>query len=491
MYPIDYSGSQNYTSADPPLGTTARPRSVFVAMTPFHRGLVGGMLLLYLLWIGAQDVLRLNTVPQSPWIFLALTLNFVLLLLPLIFYRSSYGWFHPLIFNIFLTLILHLRRAPIYVFGMSGHAGLPGWNPDELNRLVVEELFLRAMGLLLLYTGYWLSVRLPIPQFRFQSPRHLHQKVVATVLFASMIFLLYMQTRGGLISHILSWGRGRRTELAGDSYWGLFIQLGLTACLSWLAFDRKAHLRPLFWGCTLVSLAIVFLMSGSRGDLVYFMVMALMVWLLREQKISLTKPILVAMLGLLLLGILGEFRTSTFSGEVDWRVLTGRTATEESAFTSAISEVSARSTEGNAVYPILAKVPAQVDFIHGRSYIALLTLPIPRALWAGKPSMTGGQVGAVFFHSGAGIPPGPIGEAYWNFGLPGVAIVFLLFGVFYRWIAVGFQQYGHQPAAIILYVVSILCCSEPSTSTIVSWLITLVLAFSFLWLTGMISLRKA
>lgn len=490
MYPIDYSGSQNYTSADPPLGTTARPRSVFVAMTPFHRGLVGGMLLLYLLWIGAQDVLRLNTVPQSPWIFLALTLNFVLLLLPLIFYRSSYGWFHPLIFNIFLTLILHLRRSPVYILGMPGHAGLPGWNPDELNRLVAEELFLRAMGLLLLYTGYWLSVRLPIPQFRFQSPRHLHQKVVATVLFATMIFLLYMQTRGGLISHILSWGRGRRTELAGDSYWGLFIQLGLTACLSWLAFDRKAHLRPLFWGCTLLSFAIVFLMSGSRGDLVYFMVMALIVWLLREQKISLTKPLLVAVLGLMLLGVLGQFRTSTFSGEVDWGVLTGRTATEESAFVAGIGEVSARSGERNAVYPILAKVPTQVDFIRGRSYAALLTLPIPRALWADKPGMIGGQVGATFFNSSAGIPPGPIGEAYWNFGLPGVAIVFLLFGGFYRWIAEAFQHYGHQSAAIILYVVTLFRCSEPSTPTIVSWLIVLVLSCLFLRLAGLIAFRR-
>jgi hypothetical protein len=188
---------------------------------------------------------------------------------------------------------------------------------------------------------------------------------------------------------------------------------------------------------------------------------------------------------------LGEFRTSTFRGDVDWGILTGRTATEESALVTAIDEVSARSSEGNAVYPILARVPAQVDFIRGRSYAAVLTLPIPRALWPEKPSMIGGQTGAIFFNSGAGIPPGPIGEPYWNFGIPGVAIVFLCFGIFYRWITEVFQTYAHYPAAIILYVVTLLRCSEPSTPTIVAWLIVLVLAFLFLRLASLISLGRS
>ncbi|MCU0526337.1 MAG: oligosaccharide repeat unit polymerase [Elainella sp. Prado103] len=477
----------------PQLGANSarRNHSAFVAMTPFHRSVIGGLILLYLVWIGFRHSFQPGLSSQSSWIFLALSLNFILLLLPLIFYRSTYGWFHPLIFNIFLTLVLHMRRSPIYLSGMLWHAGLPGWDPDALNRLVVEELLLRALGLALLYAGYFLSVRLPIPHLRFHPPYHLRQKIVVVVLFALMIFLAYMQTRGGLISHILSWGRGRRTELAGDSYWGLFIQLGLTACLSWLAFDRNAHLRPLFWGCTGISFAIVFLMSGSRGDLVYFMVMGLMVWLLREQKISFTKPALVIVMALLVLGLLGEFRTSTFRGDVDWGILTGRTATEESALVTAIDEVSARSSEGNAVYPILARVPAQVDFIRGRSYAAVLTLPIPRALWPEKPSMIGGQTGAIFFNSGAGIPPGPIGEPYWNFGIPGVAIVFLCFGIFYRWITEVFQTYAHYPAAIILYVVTLLRCSEPSTPTIVAWLIVLVLAFLFLRLASLISLGRS
>jgi hypothetical protein len=460
-------------------------RSPFVPMTAFHRWLVVTLLGAYLLWVGLHDLTHLTySTTASAWLFMALAVNISLLLLPVVFYQSSYGWFHPLVFNIFLTLIVHLRRTPLYLVGMPWHAALPGWSANELDRLVVYELFLRAFGLGLCYLGFWLSPRLGLPQFRFDAPRHLERKVVVTVLCAIGVFLVYMQTRGGLISHILSWGYGRRTELAGDAYWGFVIQMGITACLSWLALDRRAHRQPLFWGCAVSSLAIIFFASGSRGTLVYFLVMALLVWCLRERKISFTKPVLVVMLGLLLLGLLGNFRTSTFRGEVNWGALAGGSSTGESAVVTALREVSARSSEGSAVYPILAKVPAEVDFIHGRSYLAVLTLPIPRALWSEKPGMVGGQVGATFFNSSAGIPPGAIGEAYWNFGLPGVTLIFLLFGGFYRWLADTFRHYADEPAAIILYVVTLFRFAEPSTPTLVSWLIVLVLSFLFLRLAG-------
>ncbi len=476
-------------ASDRKVQTSEKVTSPFVSMTPFHRVLIVGVLVAYLVWIGAQELPNSSSNAEAGLIFLALTLNFVLLLVPVIFYQPSYGWFHPLVFNIFVTLIYHFRRSEIYTNGLQWHLALPGWSPDNLNHLVVYELLLRALGLLACYLGFWLSPTWGTPKIAFQFPRQLMPKVLLAVTFSTMVFLAYMQTQGGLVSHILSWGRGRRLELAGDSYWLFFIQFGLIACLFWLAMDRKVHLNPVFWGAAGISILCNFFGSGSRSTIVYFMAMGLLVWLLREQKISVVRVAAVMLVGLLILGILGNFRASTFSGEVDWTALTGASSGDESALTTGLTEVTERSGVVDGVFPILALVPDEVDYLRGSSYLAVLTLPIPRGLWPEKPGLLGGRVGETFFNTTAGMPAGVIGEAYWNFGIVGVPLVYFLFGFFYRWLTESFRKYAHEAAATVLYVVTLFQFSGPSGDAVVAWLITFVPFLIFLYLIGAIAFR--
>jgi oligosaccharide repeat unit polymerase len=387
------------------------------------------------------------------------------------------------VFGAVLALTDHLRRLGVYVHGLQWHAALPGWSPDALNQLVADELMLNALGVAALYLGFFLGPRLGIPQFKFQRPQNLARKSLLAVLFATSTCLAYLQTQGGIVNHILSWGRGRRTELAGESYWGFFVQIGVIACLAWLAMDRKATQRPMFWGCTVLSLLIAFIVGGSRSALVYYLVMGLMVWLLRERKISFTKPLIIVLISLCLIGMLGAFRTSTFSGEVNWSTLTSGGSSEESALATGAEEVAIRSGEGSAVYPILALVPQTIQPIYGSSYLAVLALPIPRALWSDKPGLVGGRVGATFFNQSAGIPPGPIGEAYWNFGVPGIFVAFLLFGMVQRWFADLFAHYAYEPVAIVLYTVTLFRFSDPSSAGIQAFAISIALTLLLLkWL---------
>lgn len=463
--------------------------SPFVAMTPLHRLLVVGVLSAYLLWIGFQGMAQSEST-HSELVLLALALNFALLLLPVIFYQPGFGWFHPLVFAIFLALVDHLSRSGIYVHGLQWHAALPGWSPESLNQLVAYELILSALGIAAIYLGFFLAPQLGIPRLTFYQPRHLGRKVLLAVLFATTICMVYLQMRGGIVSHILSWGRGRRTELAGDAYWGFFIQTGMMSCTTWLALDRDAVKRPQFWLCTIISLTIAFLYGGSRSAVIYNIVMGLMVWLLRERKISFTQPFIILLLSLFLLGILGAFRTSTFTGEINWGVFTGEgTTEEESALSRGAEEAALRAGEGNAVYPILAMVPEEVDYLYGNSYVAVLALPVPRTLWPEKPGLVGGRVGAIFFNRTAGLPPGPIGEAYWNFGVPGVFVVFLLFGMFQRWLADVFVHYARAPVAIVLYAIVLFQFSKPSSSGIEGLAITLALALLFIRLIGAIGVQ--
>jgi oligosaccharide repeat unit polymerase len=459
----------------------------FVPMTSFQRGTTICLLALYLAWIWVQQQADPTPTAASGWVFLALFVNFLLLLLPVIFYRPSYGWFHPLIFGLFLTLTEHLRRTVIYAEGLHAHVALPGLGEYDLTLLLARELALCSLGLLAYYIGFWLGPTQKVPRIAFRQPRRLVLKVGLAILASVGVFLAYMQSRGGVIAHIVSWGRGRRMELAGDSYWGFFIQFGLTACLFWLAMDRKAHLRPLFWGCAGISLLITFLSSGSRSSIIYSIAMGLLVWLLRERKIAPTKILIFVLIALFLIGLLGNFRRSTFDGKIDWSTLTNTASNEMAIVTAGLEEVSARSGEGDAVFPILARVPKQVDFIQGSSYLAVLTLPIPRGLWPEKPGLIGGQTGETFFRAPAGVPPGPIGEAYWNFGMIGVPFVFLIFGIFYRWLTAVFARYADQPVAIVLYIITLFRLSEPSSQAVVHWLITFVLSVIFLYLIGAIS----
>ncbi|MEB3360331.1 MAG: O-antigen polymerase [Synechococcales bacterium] len=460
-------------------------QSVFVAISPFQRGLILGSMVLYITWIGLQHLLHPVGIAAIGNIQLALLLNLSLLSVPFIWQPPGLGWFHPLVFVPLMMLSEHLQRTAVYVQGLQWHAALPGWSGEQLSQLVCEELLLRSLALLALYAGFVLVPRLPIPTFAAvgNSPR-LASKVVLTVMISVGIFAAYMQTRGGIVAHIVSWGGGRRLGLAGDAYWGLLIQLGLIACLTWFAVDRQSASRPLFWGCAGVSLGIIFLFSGSRSGIIYPLFLGLLVWLLRERRIDTTKIVTLMLIGVFLIGFLGEFRRSTFDGEIDWDLLTGESA-DSSALVTGLDEIAARSSVGDAAFPILAQVPHEVDFLYGQSYLAVLVLPVPRAFWPEKPGLVGGLTGTTFFGGMAGVPPGAIGEAYWNFGVPGVFAVFLIFGAFCRWLATVFQHNIQVPVAIVLYVITLFYFFDPSSPNFVTWLRLLVLSLLFLKISGL------
>jgi len=87
---------------------------------------------------------------------------------------------------------------------------------------------------------------------------------------------------------------------------------------------------------------------------------------------------------------------------------------------------------------IMDRVPKVTGYLYGQSYLALLTSPIPRAIWHDKPQVSlgifvknkiFGQWVRIF-----GWPAGMIGEGWINFGLFGLFLPMLMFGVLLRFI---------------------------------------------------------
>jgi len=209
------------------------------------------------------------------------------------------------------------------------------------------------------------------------------------------------------------------------------------------------------------------------------------VWMLREKKFAPTRIILIGVLGVILISFLGEFRTRIWKGQISFTSETEETSLTE-YFEQGAIESAERAWSSSGLLPILARVPNDVDLLYGSSYMAFVTLPIPRSIWPDKPGQVGGLVGETFFNSPAGTPPGPIGEAYWNFHIPGIVIVFFVFGMFHRWLAQWFMEYRRFPAAILIYL-TILFTLDPSTPATVVCLMLLVPLIVLLRLTGALS----
>src|SRR5690606_31711856 len=97
---------------------------------------------------------------------------------------------------------------------------------------------------------------------------------------------------------------------------------------------------------------------------------------------------------------------------------------------------------------------------HGRSYIALIALPLPRAWWPEKPSVNDFlyQISRPERPVGpAGMTPLFLGEIYTNFGIIGFLIIPILFAYFAG--RVYFTAYRHNFFSLRRFIYLIIACN--------------------------------
>ncbi len=460
-----------------------QPRSPFIPIPAQGRLIAvsafGGFYLLVLV----LALLQPSGAPAT--VVMALGLLIALRLLPLVLYRPSWGWLHPLVFTSLVSLFHLLRKVGAYTAGIDVHVGLPGHTRGQIMDLVAFEILLTALGVAAYFFGFFALPRPSVPRLRFKPARNLHRKVILAVAFSVAAFLAYMQTQGGLVSHVLSWGLSRRVSLGGEYYWMPFIRVGSMACLVWLAYEPAAVRRPLFYAAIGVSLPMLFFASGSRSIIVFTLVVVLLIWMLRKQRVSYLRTALLLVGALILVGALGQFRTATWQKRVDWSAITNVNAKEN--LQSVVSgELSRRVSDRSTVLAVLGRVPREVDHLYGESYLAMATIAVPRKLWANKPVIADARAGDVFFNLQAGMVLGPIGEAYWNFSFPGVIVLFALFGAFHGWLAAFYRRYSDQPAAVALYAYILWTFAHPTTLAFIGTMLGLVPLLALLWIFGLV-----
>ncbi|MCG5525278.1 O-antigen polysaccharide polymerase Wzy family protein [Ectothiorhodospira haloalkaliphila] len=460
--------------------------TAFVPLTRQHRVLILLGLGLLVAGMGLANAAIGHANQLLP--FLALFVLASVLAAPLLFYKSRWGLFHPLIFWVLWFGIFHeiIRKIPQFTVGLDRHIALPGVGEAELARLVAYGVLLTALGFVAMYFGYMASPRPKVLKLTFAQPKYLVLKITAVAVFSTFSLLVLANEMGGIDRLALQ--RGLRSDMRAGAilggHWTVAVGVLKTACLVWLALRPDDWKRIVFICFFLFALLIGFIATGSRGGLIMPVVLAGVILALRYRKIRLGRSmvvgIVVGIFGLIALGVLGEFRSQSRGAEGlgDIQLELGLVGGAEQGLDS-LTGYAGRSS---GLYAILGRVPNQVDYLYGRSYLAIPAAPIPSRLWEDKPMAGGRLTGWLIFDrgmAGGGVPPGNIGEAYWNFGVLGVILVMFLFGIVLRWLAAFYEANNGAGWVVIIYVVSLFSL-QPNSVSFYSWLHAIVPAIVLL-----------
>lgn len=438
---------------------------------PWRRALVAYFLVYMVATPVLQEIALPSPTPVAGVRLGAELLYQCLLFLPILFYRPWMGWLHPLVFPTVYTLANSLVKTPGELLAPLGIGLLPREPQLQMNLLpwYSEEVVaaadlrlhgIRILALLAYYAGFFLLARrraqAPAPAVGPPVPPARVRAVAVTVAVAALVgVVVFLATRGGLQAHLVSYWGGGRGASATTGGLGIAV-VGLDVCvvalLLWYALVPGVQRNPVFVVALAVTLPTVFLVTGSRSDLFYSLVLFVVIWMLRHRKVPTGRAAVLAALVLLLLAPMGDFRrTVTRSGQVDWGMLVDL----KGAVQRTNSEIAMRASRGGAL-PLMVRVPNEVGFLNGRSYVGGLLFFVPRIVWKSKPN------GAAFYNStlilgrGAyGAPIPPEAEAFWNFDVPGLIVVYLLFGAFHRYLAGLFGRRGHDPVVWVPYVLAL------------------------------------
>lgn len=430
---------------------------------------------------------------------IARTAKDLMRLLPLIGFRSTrYGIFHPLILMLSLwPIILYLPlidtnfaallglvfgvEAQIPIFLGSGQLS----DTDVFLTLAKLEL-LEALGLLTIIFVFSMLERhfhgpgrvLRQRAAPIYAPERLKLLIMAAVTVSALVVIAFVQIRGGLGSHLGSLALGRLVALQGAAPIVIVGRFGLVAVLVWVCFDPRVARTPWFMSAVCLMAAIVFIIAGSRGDFMLAIISPALCWAVRMGRF----PTKLAMIGapalLLAYGALLMLRINTSDDQrAGLSVYDRLTTTQVSDFYGAGQGEAETRAQSRGGAPVLLNGYAMSGGpLYGRSYAAIFTWFIPRAIWPDKPRGIGNLYAQYFLGAtaeGTSVPIGVAAEAYWNFWIPGIFLIYGLFGLIIFWVHRWFLIYGASPFVAVAFVRFITDFS-PHAESVVPYIHTLI-----------------
>lgn len=442
-----------------------RADAVFVRLTPIERSVVVGSLCFFGLAVAPFAV----GAGESGQILLYLAFVSYLgaLALPFVLPRFRAEIFHPVVFYVIWVGLRGLfeGKALLAANGLDYHRALGSLGDIDLNYLAAESFLLETIALLALYIGYGLT-----PRFRF--PKMAQPRIVAPAVKTAVCIgvsgaalLVLASIGGGLETVLMQRGISSDERIASQigGHWNFLATIGVVAPLVWLAYDARITRRPIFWLFVFTALVIKFAVTGSRGGIVVPLIMIGAIWMLHHRRVPYRAMVVGMVAALILIGALGQYRAATMKAssfdqvEVegaigDWALRT-------------VEELQSYAGENSGQIAILGRVPESVPHLWGESYLSIPFIFIPSAIWGDKPDAAGKLTALLIYERPlTAIPPGPIGEAYWNFSYPGVVLVFLVYGALLKMLAALYRPNATHPMMMVVFVYALFYMAPHSPS---------------------------
>lgn len=486
---------------------TANP---FVTIPLWARVLIIGYLLLYRLFFPAiAHVIAIEASPLDAMRFLTEALYTFLLLAPFLFYRRDFGWLHPLMFPTLYTLLKGFFKSPLQLIApldlplisfspqtQSYAAVLRNLSAEDLAQDRVYMTLLLCLALMVYYGAFFFGPRFRIPRIAFRTPAPARVQIVClTVIGGSVLMAIgFIAMQGGLSQHIMLLVRPRFTTIGGLGHVVFIIGTGTIATMVWLAYDPKSYRNLLFWAAVLATTACVIMASGSRSAGVIFFMMLGMVWIMRTSRIPFLTIAVIGLFAFAIFGAVGLIRHDFNAERVNWSAVTS--LDYESWIKAAAEEAENRSDQETSLAALVGA--NRYGLLYGRTYVGALFFWVPRAIWPDKPRTTGSYNSQQNFSGRPLTEDNPtIGgkpvtaeiEAYWNFHIFGVIILFFLIGMLHRWLVNLLLTYPRVPAIWVLYVVTLVTFNGTADSFIgaARSFLFLILLLGFL---GLIDFRR-
>lgn len=418
-------------------------------------------------------------------ISLALFIYVIIILIPVFGRFVENDILNPVIFLVVWWYVFRdiLPKLPGYINGLQFHRVVEEWGPVEKNFLFAQHTLLMATSLLAVYAGYFLAKG---SRFRLTFPRPAYIPHKAIIVFFCSVGAIYVLARiaGGFEALLLQRGIRADERIAATigAHWHILARLSMLGSVLWFSFRTESWRNPLFLFVFICSLALAYMASGSRSGVVLPMIVLVVLWAMRNRKIPYFAVIVCMMLGLLVIGLGGLFRSSLFGADsVNFSLEPVGLLTAVSA---AIDTVSRYGLELDGLIGVLARVPEQVGYMFGTTYLSILFSIIPSAVLPFDKPLSGGALNVLLIYESDNntIPLGSVGEAYWNFGFAGVVVVHFLFGIFLKKLYY-FVLNARNDAFIPAIYVWTLFILTPTSNGIYTWILTIVpslfLAFIF------------
>lgn len=368
------------------------------------------------------------------------TINTILfiILVPLMiapFFFSS-DIFHP--FNIFF-----IKSQFLFVFNMIDvNAHNNAFRYGNLPTSYFENAFFWSIFIIIIwyifmFLGYTFSkstLTKPI-QIKLFRINHLYEVSIFLIMIGTLSYIYIVYLKGGFIA-VFDAMRNRVEAYEGLHYLLKLVALNTIAAILLLKLGYKK--------ASFIIITLSFLMQasfGGRSNAFFGTIIPYLIFYhYNVKRLNIIKLLPLGVLAALFAISIGNYR------------IYGTFRVEAGSLYALFSSL-AYGSSGGEILPSLvgSLLKGHIDYLYGSNLINIIYAPIPRSIWPEKPIIEdSGIVGkALMGDNYWGLPPGPYGLAFFNFGFFGVIIAaffvgFIIYKLYYKFVLNHSKKYVGQ-----------------------------------------------